>query len=70
MLGTYKEIRIQFSCGYTYDEFEQTVKALDSGAVEPRAMIGETISLQSLPGTLEAMRGPHAHCKVLVDPWQ
>jgi len=64
-----KEVRIQYSLAYTESDFQRTVEALASGAVEPRAMVQDTISLDALPARLEAMRRPHAQCKVMVDPW-
>jgi len=64
-----KEVRIQYSLAYAESDFQRTLKALASGAVEPRAMVQDTISLDALPQRLEAMRRPHAECKVMVNPW-
>ena len=64
-----KEVNIQFSNAYRVQDFQIAVDTLDSGAVEPRAMISETIGLLQLPDQLERMRQPHTQCKVLVDPW-
>jgi len=69
LMGLYKEVRIQFSMAYSVDDFRETVKAFDSGSVEPRHMIQDTICLNDVPDTLESMRKPHPHCKVMVDPW-
>ena len=64
-----KEIRVQFSLTYTRSDYETVVEALDSGAVAPRRMITNTVSLDSLPDAFEALRGPTTHCKLTVDPW-
>jgi len=64
-----KEVRIQYSLAYAVSDFHKTVDALNAGAVEPRAMVQDTISLDALPARLEAMRQPHPECKIMVDPW-
>jgi hypothetical protein len=43
------------------------VAAIGAGAVEPRAMITETIALDALLATFEALR-PNTQCKMMVDP--
>lgn len=68
-IAMYKDISLQFSVAYGLSDFMQCVATLDSGAVEPRALVGETISLSALPATFEALRqGSHA-AKIMVDPW-
>lgn len=64
-----KQVRVQFSMTYTIGEFRHTIETLDSGAVEPAAMVSRTVSLDELPETFESLRGPSADCKVLIDPW-
>jgi threonine dehydrogenase-like Zn-dependent dehydrogenase len=64
-----KQVRLQFSMTYTLGEFRHTIDTLDSGAVEPRAMVSQTVSLDDLPAAFESLRGPSADCKVLIDPW-
>lgn len=69
VLAMFKDITIRFSVAYGFADFLQCVATLDAGAVEPRALVGETIPLSALPGRFEAMRhGSHA-AKVMVDPW-
>ena len=65
-----KEIRLQFSLTYSRTDYETVVQALDSGAVAPRRMITDTVSLEALPEAFEALRQPTTQCKVMVDPWQ
>lgn len=64
-----KQVRLQFSMAYTMGDFRRSLAALDAGAVEPRAMVGETISLGDLPNRFEALRRERSHGKVMVNPW-
>jgi threonine dehydrogenase-like Zn-dependent dehydrogenase len=63
-----KEVCIQFSVAYGAADFRAAIDAFDAGAVEPRAMIGETIGLDALPDRFEEMRGTPHSAKVMVDP--
>jgi (R,R)-butanediol dehydrogenase/meso-butanediol dehydrogenase/diacetyl reductase len=64
-----KQIRLQFSMTYNVGEFRHTIDTLDAGAVDPRAMISQTVSLDDLPPVFESLRGPADQCKVMIDPW-
>lgn len=69
VVAMFKDITLQFSVAYGVADFMQCVATLDSGAVEPRALVGETIPLAALPERFEALRqGSHA-AKIMVDPW-
>jgi (R,R)-butanediol dehydrogenase/meso-butanediol dehydrogenase/diacetyl reductase len=61
-----KECRIQFSNFFKTQEFEAALDALSAGAVEPRALITQTISLEQLPDTFNALRRRTHQCKVQV----
>ncbi|KQZ29117.1 zinc-binding dehydrogenase [Caulobacter sp. Root1472] len=63
-----KECRIQFANFFKTQEYEAALDALSAGAVEPRALITETISLEQLPDTFEALRRRTHQCKVQVAP--
>jgi (R,R)-butanediol dehydrogenase/meso-butanediol dehydrogenase/diacetyl reductase len=65
-----KEIRIQFVVGTSLGQFLKVADVLSAGHVEPRLMVTDTISLEELPQTFEALRTSSAQCKVLVDPWK
>ncbi len=68
-IAMFKDITLQFSVAYGLADFMQCIATLDSGAVEPRALVGETIPLAALPERFEALRqGSHA-AKIMVDPW-
>jgi (R,R)-butanediol dehydrogenase/meso-butanediol dehydrogenase/diacetyl reductase len=64
-----KEVQIRFAVAYTLRDFEIVARLFDSGRIEPRAMVTETISLDALPAVFEALRGPTQQRKVHVDPW-
>lgn len=70
MLGMVKEVRIQFSVAYGAGDFSEVLEVLASGATAARAMIGETIGLDALPGRFEALRRGGHPAKVMVAPWQ
>lgn len=63
-----KECRIQFSNFFKIPEYEAALNMLASGVVEPRTMITQTISLDELPDTFEALRHRTGQCKVQVAP--
>ncbi len=63
-----KEARIQFAAFFKTQEYEASLDALSAGAVEPRAMITDTIGLDDLPEVFEALRKRTRQCKVLVAP--
>lgn len=63
-----KSIVMRFSAAYELRDFETAADAMDRGAVEPRAMVTDTISLSALPDLFERMRSSSAGCKVLVAP--
>jgi (R,R)-butanediol dehydrogenase/meso-butanediol dehydrogenase/diacetyl reductase len=64
-----KEVTVRFALTYGMEDYDLTIRTLASGAVEPRAMVTDTISLDELPTTLEQLRNPGSDCKVMVDPW-
>jgi (R,R)-butanediol dehydrogenase/meso-butanediol dehydrogenase/diacetyl reductase len=63
-----KEARIQFAAFFKTQEYEASLDALSAGAVEPRALITQTIDLAQLPDTFEALRKRTHQCKVMVAP--
>lgn len=67
-IAVWKEVRLQFSMTYSIQEFENVARVLDSGAIEPRLMVTDRITLDALPGAFEAMRHRTHQCKVLVNP--
>jgi 2-desacetyl-2-hydroxyethyl bacteriochlorophyllide A dehydrogenase len=67
-VAVWKEVKLQFAMTYSLQEFEHVAQVLDSGVIEPRAMVTDTVSLDTLPSTFEALRHRSHQCKVMVDP--
>ena len=68
-LATWKQVTMKFSFAYDLREFQHCADALDAGHVEPRLMVSETIPLDTLPETFEALRTGSNQTKVHIDPW-
>ncbi|MDB6156742.1 MAG: alcohol dehydrogenase [Gammaproteobacteria bacterium] len=68
-IAVWKEVKLQFSMTYSVQEFEHVARVLDSGDVQCRAMITDTVPLAALPETFEALRHRSTQCKVMVSPW-
>jgi (R,R)-butanediol dehydrogenase/meso-butanediol dehydrogenase/diacetyl reductase len=63
-----KELRLQTAAFFKLQEYQTSLDVLNSGAAEPRALITETVGLEALPATFEALRRRTHQCKVLVAP--
>ena len=64
-----KELKLQFAVGTSLHQFRTAANRLDSGHIEPRAMVTDTVSLADMPAAFEALRERSSQCKVLVSPW-
>jgi (R,R)-butanediol dehydrogenase/meso-butanediol dehydrogenase/diacetyl reductase len=64
-----KEVNVVMSVFFDMHEFNAAIGALDSGAFAPQALVSETISLDRLPDSFEALKKRTTQCKVLVDPF-
>jgi (R,R)-butanediol dehydrogenase/meso-butanediol dehydrogenase/diacetyl reductase len=62
-----REAKLLFPQLYTMKEFRWALEVLNQGAVEPREMVTQTISLDGLPTAFDALRGNPEQCKVIVD---
>jgi len=63
-----KEIRLITSAFFTTREYEAALDALDAGAAEPRLLITDTVGLDAVPETFEALKQRTHQCKVLIAP--
>jgi len=63
-----KEVKLITSAFFTRGEYETALDALDRGAAEPRALVTDTIALDAVPTTFEALRHRTHQCKVLIAP--
>jgi len=61
-----KEVRLQTSAFFTLQEYRAALDALSAGAAEPRHLVSETVALDAVPETFEALRNRTGQCKVLI----
>ncbi|HLH51813.1 MAG TPA: zinc-binding dehydrogenase [Roseiarcus sp.] len=64
----FKEANIQYVLGYGRPDWRLVLDLLDSGRVDPRPMITDTVALDELPAAFEALRKPTTQIKVMVRP--
>lgn len=69
-VAVWKEVTMRFSTTYSIAEFEHVARVLDTGDVECRAMVTDTVSLAELPASFESLRQRTHQCKVMVSPWE
>ena len=63
-----KEVRLVTSAFFTRQEYEAALAALDAGAIEPRLLVTDTISLVDTPNVFERLKHRTQQCKVLIAP--
>lgn len=63
-----KQVKLVTSAFFTRQEYEAALDALNRGAVEPRLLVTDTISLAATPDVFESLRQRSHQCKVLIDP--
>jgi (R,R)-butanediol dehydrogenase/meso-butanediol dehydrogenase/diacetyl reductase len=68
VVGIAKELTMRFVMAYRRRGFRGGRRHARSGALEPRAMVTDTVSLDEFPIAFEALRLPTDQCKVQVDP--
>jgi len=67
VVGINKALTLKFSVAYTRAEFEETLAAFSSGAVDTTPLVSRTVDLGDLPAEFDRMAsGAQADCKVLV----
>lgn len=63
-----KEVRLITSAFFTRQEYEAALDALNGGAMEPRLLVSDTISLEATPQVFESLKQRRGQCKVLIAP--
>lgn len=63
-----KEVRLVTSAFFTRQEYEAALDALAQGAIEPRLLVTDTISLAETPEVFESLKQRSGQCKVLIAP--
>jgi threonine dehydrogenase-like Zn-dependent dehydrogenase len=69
MLGTNKELNIQFVLGYSADEFKTTLHHLAEGRINCEPLITGKVGVEGVAGAFEDLASPEQHAKILVEPW-
>ncbi|HEX7874339.1 MAG TPA: alcohol dehydrogenase catalytic domain-containing protein [Sphingobium sp.] len=65
-IASYKCASIQFSVGYTMQDFLFIAEQMDKGHVDPKTIITNEIGLADLPAMMGILRGPNDETKVHV----
>jgi len=63
-----KEVRLVTSAFFTVPEYQASLDALAEGAIEPRLLVTDTISLADTPQVFESLKHRTNQCKVLIAP--
>jgi (R,R)-butanediol dehydrogenase/meso-butanediol dehydrogenase/diacetyl reductase len=63
-----KEVRLVTSAFFTVPEYRASLDALAEGAIEPRLLVTDTISLGDTPEVFESLKHRTHQCKVLIAP--
>lgn len=63
-----KEVRLVTSAFFTVPEYRASLDALAEGAMEPRLLVTDTISLADTPEVFESLKRRTHQCKVLIAP--
>lgn len=63
-----KEAKLVTSAFFTVPEYQASLDALSEGAIEPRLLVTDTISLANTPDVFESLKHRTSQCKVLIAP--
>jgi len=63
-----KEVKLVTSAFFTVPEYQASLDALAAGAMEPRLLVTDTISLAETPQVFESLKRRTEQCKVLIAP--
>jgi len=63
-----KEVRLVTSAFFRRQEYEAALDMLDAGEAAPRLLVTDTVGLDAVPGTFEALKRRTHQCKVLIAP--
>jgi threonine dehydrogenase-like Zn-dependent dehydrogenase len=68
--GLNKQVSIQFSIGYTPQEFAQTLRHLADGRIDGTSWITGKVGLNEAAATFDDLKNPERHVKILIEPWR
>jgi 2-desacetyl-2-hydroxyethyl bacteriochlorophyllide A dehydrogenase len=70
MIGTLKEVSIQFAVSYTAHEFAATLQLLCEGTIDVSQMITTKVGAEGVAAAFEELADPARQVKVVVEPWR
>ena len=70
MMGTNKELNIQFVLGYSGEEFKTTLRNLAEGRINCNPLITGKVGVEGVAAAFAALASPEQHAKILVEPWR
>ena len=68
MAAIEKELSYKFVLGYTPDEFEESLHALEDGLIDAGPLVTGAVGLDDVAGAFETLADPEEHCKIMVTP--
>lgn len=63
-----KELDLRFAFYYRAQDFDLTIRALETGRIDPLPLVTSEISLDEVPDAFAALKSPTTECKVLIRP--
>jgi len=63
-----RQVKLVTSAFFTVQEYEASLAALEQGAIEPRLLVTDTISLTETPDVFESLKKRTKQCKVMIAP--
>lgn len=63
-----KELSLQFSYGYTPQEFAATLQHLADGRINAAPLITASVDIGGVPSAFEELANPERHAKILIQP--
>jgi threonine dehydrogenase-like Zn-dependent dehydrogenase len=70
MLGTNKELNLQFVLGYSREEFAQTLRNIAEGVIPTDPLITGKVGVEGVAQAFADLASPEVHAKILVEPWR
>jgi (R,R)-butanediol dehydrogenase/meso-butanediol dehydrogenase/diacetyl reductase len=63
----FKDITVDFTVGYMRGDFQETIDAMASGAIDAKPLITDVIPIERVPEMFQALSRPTSQAKVLVE---
>ena len=70
IFGINKELSVQFSLGYSPEEFAATLQHIAEGRLLVEPLMTGKVGVAGVPGAFYELSGSKRHAKILVEPWR